>query len=122
MLAPELPGDELEVDVLEATDHPFARAVAGSLHPPYRARGVRQEGGRWSVAARRFRVAELPGVAGEQLEVTVHEGRRSLVVDGMPTASGLEVVLRAARTEHESYVIRARRVRGELWELDVVPL
>lgn len=108
--------------MLEASDHPFARAVAGSLQPPYRARGVRQQGGRWSVAARRLRVAELSRVAGEELELTVHEGRHSLVVDGMPTASGLDVLLAAARPEHASYVLRARRLRGELWELDVVPL
>lgn len=122
LVAPELTGDDLELVVLEPTDHPFSRALAGSLRPPYRARGVRQEGARWSVAARRLRVADLPGVAGEELELTVHDGRRSLVVDGMPTVSGLDVVLAAAEPEHESYVVRARRLRDAVWELDVVPL
>ena len=74
------------------------------------------------MAAKQIDVAELPGVPGEELLLTVQEGSASLEVDGMPTITGLDRVLAAVPAEHESYVVRAARVRDELWELDVAPL
>jgi hypothetical protein len=117
-----LDGDELELVILEGDEHPFARALEGSLEPPYRVRAVRRGPDRWAVAARHVRVEALPGVPGEELLLTVQEGAASLEVDGMPTITGLERVLERVPVEHASYVLRAKRVRDELWELDVAPL
>ena len=121
--APGLDGDEHEVVVLREDDaHPFARALAGELAPPYRARGVRKDGVRWAVGARAFGVAELPGVDGDELTLTVREGARSLVVDGRPTLHRLDVVEGAAGGRFESYFLEARRLEDELWEVEISPL
>lgn len=120
--APGLEGDELELVILEGDEHPFARALEGSLEPPYRVRAVRRGADRWAVAARQVRVESLQGVPGEELLLTVQEGAASLEVDGMPTIAGLDRVLEQVPVQHASYVLRAKRVRDELWELDVAPL
>jgi hypothetical protein len=117
-----LDGDELELVLLEGDDHPFARALEGSLEPPYRVRGVRRGPDSWTVAARHVSVEPLPGVSGEELLLTVQEGEASLEVDGMPTIAGLDRLLEQVPVEHSSYVLRAGRVRDELWELAVDPL
>ena len=44
-------------------------AVERELAPPYRAEAVRREGSLWAVAARRIEVVELPGVAGDEIEL-----------------------------------------------------
>jgi hypothetical protein len=120
--ATDLEGDEVELVLLAGDDHPFAEALRGALEPPYRVRAVRRGGDRWAVAANRVEVVELPGVPGEELLLTVQDGAAALEVDGMPTIAGLDRVLEAVPTEHASYVVRAARVRDELWEVDVAPL
>ena len=121
--APEEPGDEQERVILDpAADDPFAQALVGSLEPPYRLRAVRRDAKRWAVAARRVRVARLPGVPGDELILTVQDGGAALEIDGMPTAGGIEAILVAVPVEHPSYVLSARRLEGERWEVDVVPL
>ena len=119
--APELTGDETEIVVLDETDHPFARALAGSLQPPYRAVGVRR-GERWNVGARRIRIAELPGVEGSELTPTVRDDERMLEVDGRPTLFGLAAVERLDDGRFPSYVLHARRLEAETWEVDSTPL
>jgi hypothetical protein len=85
-------------------------------------RAVRREGDAWSVAAKQIAVTELRDIPGEELLLTVQEGAASLEVDGMPTITGLDRVLAAVPSEHESYVVRATRVRDDLWDVDVAPL
>jgi hypothetical protein len=119
--APALTGDEAEVVVLGDDEHPFARALKASLEPPYRAVGIRR-GDRWNVGAKQIRVAELAGVEGDELSLTVRDEERMLEVDGRPTLFGLEAVERVAGGRFESYVLRARRLQGDTWEVDLAAL
>jgi hypothetical protein len=109
------------VVVLGDSAHPFARALAGSLEPPYRAVGVRR-GERWNVGAKGIRVAQLRGVDGDELSLTVRGDERMLEVDGRPTLFGLDLVERLAGGRFDSYVLRARRLEGDTWEVDVAAL
>jgi glyoxylase-like metal-dependent hydrolase (beta-lactamase superfamily II) len=120
--APDEKGDEVERVVLDPAGDPFAEALASAVEPPFRLRAVRRDARRWAVAGRRVRVVHLPGVAGEELTLTVEDGRAALVVDGMPTAGVADAVIDAVRPSHASYLLSARRVEGERWEVDVVPL
>lgn len=120
--APAAEGDEHERVVLDASGDVFAQALSGTLEPPYRLRAVRRDARQWAVAGRRIRVVELPGVSGAELTLTVHDGGAALAIDGMPTAGGIQAILDAVRVEHDGYVLSARRLEGERWEVDVVPL
>jgi hypothetical protein len=119
---PGLGGDEVELVLLEGDEHPFARALQGAVERPFRVRAVRRGGDRWALAARHIRVARLSGVRGEALLLTVQDGAASLEIDGMPTIAGLEQLLAEVPVDHRSYVVRAGRVRDELWEVDVALL
>jgi hypothetical protein len=99
-----LVGDDAEV--------PLADAL--SLEPPFRVEAVRQAPDLWAVAARRIQVSRFDH-GGEEIELTVQEGNRSLVVDGFPEFGGireLEELLGGA-----DGVVRARRIDGSEWEV-----
>jgi hypothetical protein len=84
-----------------------------SLDPPYRAEAVRRSEGVWAVAARRIEVVELPGVEGTELELTRRAGERTLVVDGERRFGSIPVLEREG-----DHTIRARRLDGDLWEIE----
>jgi hypothetical protein len=121
--APGLKGDRarfvaLSPDVLiveEGPDdvEPLAAAIEGRLTPPYRAEAVRRERDLWAVAARAIEVAELPGVAGTEIELATHGSERTLVVDGEPAFGTIPAL------ERPEQVARARRLDGETWEVVV---
>ena len=99
---------------------PLADVLETRLTPPYRAEAVRREGSVWGVAGRAIEVAREPGLDGEEAELVVAAGGRTLTVDGRPQlarAPGLE-----AAGQGEEYVIRASRLDGDLWEVEVSPL
>ena len=109
--------DELEDGALA----PLADALERTIKPPYRAQAVRQ-GERWAVGAQRIRVVELPSnVHGESLELVAHEGRRTLAIDD-DREFGTIPALELAAGDLDSYVIRATRLDGDLWEMVVSPL
>jgi hypothetical protein len=95
---------------------PLAAALERELRPPYRAEAVRRGEGLWAVAGRRIEVVELPGVSGEELEVTTHGDERTLLVDGERGFGGMP------QLERPEHVVRARRLDGELWEVDAAAL
>lgn len=111
-----LPGGDLVLE--EGPDHlaPFAEALERELDPPYRAEAVRREDALWAVAGRRIEVVELPGVAGSELELATHEGERTLLVDGERAFGSVPAL------ERPDHVVRARRIDGDLWEVDEAPL
>jgi HSP20 family molecular chaperone IbpA len=111
-----LPGGDLVVEEGPDDVRRLAEALEQELQPPYRAEAVRRGDGLWAVAGRRIEVVELPGIAGEELELTSHGEEQTLVVDGeraFGTVASLE------RPEH---VVRARRIDGDRWEVDAAPL
>lgn len=123
----ELPGEacgfvvladgELLLEEGEADPAPLVAALARSVAPPYRARGVRRDEGTWAVAARRLRVVEVPDAPGAEIRVTVTREGRQVEVDGMPTFGGVPVLEQLlGRAEG---VVSARRLRGSSFEIRV---
>ena len=119
-LAAELEGERAEFVVLDDEViveygprgiETFAAAI--SLDPPYRAEAVRREDGLWAVAARRIEVVHLPGIGGQELEQAQHEGERTLVVDGSRSFGSIPLLERQG-----NYAVRARRLDGDLWEIE----
>jgi hypothetical protein len=90
---------------------PLATAVESRLTPPFRAEAVRREGGLWAVAARSVSVLDLPGVSGDEIELTMHDGERTLVVDGESAFGTIP------QLERPGHVVRARRIGDDLWEV-----
>jgi hypothetical protein len=126
--APGLTGDRAELVVL-ADGRTLGAEGAGPVHdalalaPPYRVLAVRRDGATWAVAAVAISVAELPGLAGENLVLVVDEdGARSLEVDGGREVAALEQVERLAAGRTGAYVLRGARIEGELWEVALDPL
>ena len=107
-------------DVVECAE----RAVGAELAPPYRATAVRRHGDTWAVGAVAIEVADLPAdVEGSELMLTVTEqGERELLVDGRPVVADLRALERLAASRHQAYVLRAARLQGSLWEVQVDPL
>jgi hypothetical protein len=124
--APELHGERaafvaLSRDELVVEDGPggigsLAQAVERGLEAPYRAEAVRRHGSLWAVAARAIHVVELPGVAGEEIELTLRNGARTLLIDGQPAFGSIPTL------ERPEHVVRARRIDGAVWEVRVDPL
>jgi hypothetical protein len=111
-----LPGGDLVVEEGPDNPTPLANALDRELETPYRAEAVRRDDALWAVAGRRIELVELPGVAGEELELAAHGPERTLRVDGEPGFGSIPALERA------DHVVRARRITGELWEVDADPL
>jgi hypothetical protein len=131
--APELEGDNLSFVALpdgtllvdgEGDAERLADALDSHIEPPYQAWGVRRDERVWGVAARRIEVAELPEeVKGEELELSSNEGGKTLLVDGAREFGSLPSLERLAEARgYDSYVVRARRLDGRLFEVSVAPL
>ena len=130
--APELSGDEIAFVTLpdgtllvegEGDPELLADALEGQIEPPYKAQAVRRDERRWGVAARRIEVAPLPGVPGDEVELSMNDGQRTLRVDGMPSFGSLPALERLAEAKgYGSYVLRASRLDGALWEVQATPL
>jgi hypothetical protein len=88
-------------------------AEAITLEPPYRAEAVRRDEGVWAVAARRIAVLQLEGVDGDELELAVRDGERTLVVDGR---NGFGTI--PALERDGDFAVRARRLDGDRWEVE----
>jgi hypothetical protein len=102
-----------EIVIEEGPDGLSTLADAISLDPPFRAEGVRRSEGVWAVAARRIEVVRLPGLDGRELEQTRHGGGLTLLVDGARRFGSISALERDA-----DYSVRARRLEGELWEVE----
>jgi hypothetical protein len=102
---------------------PLAEAVEAQLEPPYRAEAVRRHETLWAVAARGIEVVELaedPG--GDEFTLTVRHGERELLVDGARTFGSMPALERLAEARHDAYAVRAARLEGDLWEVEISPL
>ena len=103
---------------------PLAAALRDGIAPPYRALAVRRPEV-WAVGAVSIEVASLdPDASGDELELTWDGATLALTVDNLPAdpsrAQSLERI--AAARENGPYAAHAHRLRGDLWELSVLPL
>ena len=123
--APGLPGDDREFVLLadgtllgDEGDVILAEAVA--VEPPFRAQAIRRGDELWAVGANRIVVVELdddPG--GETVELAVHQGERSLLVDGARVFGSIPSLERLLDGDG---AVRADRLDGALWEVTVAAL
>ena len=100
---------------------PAAEAVESQIEPPYRVRAVRRHGDVWAVAARGIAVATF-SATGDEIELSEHDGERTLSVDGVGLFGTIPELEETGRREGTSYVVRARRLDGDLWEVQADPL
>ena len=82
---------------------------------------MRKEGAIWAVVAQRVRIVQLAGLDGDIVDLSVVDGERELTIDGERTIRPLPGPDRLAG-EHESVVLHAERVDGDLLAVDVFPL
>ena len=94
----------------------FVAEVGRSLDAPYRAEAIRRDERLWAVGARRIEVVALPDVRGDELELVSHDHERTLIVDGDRSLRTIESL------ERPEHVVRAHRLEGESWEVEVDPL
>jgi hypothetical protein len=130
--APELRGDAVEFVVLadgtlivsddqEGDLTTLADALEAQLQAPYRAEGVRQHDQVWAVAGRGIETLTF-AADGEEIELTEHGGERALVVDGAHAFGSIPELEAVGRRHGDAYVVRARRIDGDLWEVATDPL
>ena len=117
-----LPDDTLVVE--EGDDvEPLASALDGVASPPYRAEARRRGGSQWAVGIRAIGVVGLPDdPGGEEILLTANGGERTLLVDGVDTFASLPELERVGEARGASYVVRARRLDGTLWEVEATAL
>jgi hypothetical protein len=131
--APAVPGSELSFvalpdgalvvddDVGDADLGPLAAAVEARLQPPFRARAVRQSDRLWAVSANRIEIARLP-LDADVVDLTVHDGVRTLTVDGESSRRSVSELERLGEREGSAYAVHAERIDDDLWEVRVSPL
>ncbi len=102
---------------------PLAAALDEVTSPPYRAEATRRAETQWTVGVRRIQVVKLPDdPEGEELTLTVHDGERTLVVDGGHAFGSIPALEEIGARRGPSYVVRGRRLDGDLWEVEILPL
>lgn len=95
---------------------PLAAAVEVRLRPPYRARAIRRSGRMWAVSATRLRVEEIRA-EGDELELAVTDAEATLTVDGERSFGSVRELEQIGEAEGATYVVRAARLDGDLWEV-----
>ena len=119
-----LPDGTLVVDEDEPDESlaPLADAVEATVRPPYRAQGVRQGASRWAVAAVRIAVVEAAGLEGDQAELITTDESSTLTIDGKPVYGSVPSFERAGEAHGSTYVVRAERIDGDLWQVEALSL
>ncbi len=101
---------------------PLAAALAGSIVPPYRAVGVRRPE-LWVVGACAIQVLEVTDdLGGDKVEVVQSADELAVRVDGVTSLTHLPQLEQLGAARWEKYVVRARRLAGRLFEIEVEPL
>jgi hypothetical protein len=113
---------ESDEDIADDDIGLFTAALEGSVTPPYRCIAVRRGERRWAAAANGITVARLEhDLGGDSASLSVHDGARTLAVDGAP-AFGSAPELEELAGDLDDYVVEAGRLDGDLWEVRVTPL
>ena len=134
-LAPDLPGEHIEYvaladgtlvvdeDVPDGSLSPLADALEGQISPPYHGYASWQQDEVWAVAAKRVQIVEVPeDVPGDEVQLSVHDGALSTVVDGEESRAEIPSLQTFASQQFGSFVLRASRLDDLLWEVTVIPL
>jgi hypothetical protein len=100
----------------------LADAVEQAIPPPYRAEAVRKGPEAWAVAASRIAIAQIPELTGERAELTSTREGRVLRIDGRTTMGSARELERLGETEGTEYVVLAKRLDGDLWEVEATAL
>ncbi len=108
-------------DVPDGSLAPIADALEQMVSPPYRAAAGRTDGETWAAVAESVVIVELRGIEGDELDLSVVDGERTLTVDGAVTNSALPS-LDALAEEHDAVALHAERVDRDLFAVDVFPL
>ena len=99
---------------------PIADTIEEMVGPPYRAAAARGEGDLWNAVAESVQIVELD-VGSDEVELSVVDGERTLTLGDDQTDRALPA-LDALAAEHDAVAIRAERVDGNLFAVDVFPL
>jgi len=99
----------------------LAAALEGAIDRPYRAFGVRRPE-LWTVGAIAIETAELSFDHGDRFELIRGLEESSLRIDDMPTAEVVPELERLGEERSSTYVVRARRLTGAVFEIEVEPL
>jgi hypothetical protein len=102
---------------------PLASAIDQIASLPYRAEAVRRGESQWAVGIREIEVVELaddPG--GSELTLTARDRERTLLIDGAETLASIPELEQLGSTRGTSYVVRATRLDGSVWEVEAAPL
>lgn len=110
--------DDEAVEAVEA----LADAVEERLPPPFRAEAVRRGETRWAVAAAQIATVEAPGLRGDTAELVSSREGTTLHIDGRPSFGSAPALERAGEVVGAEYVVRAKRLEGDFWEVDVSAL
>ena len=96
----------------------IADAVEQDLAPPYRASAVKQDDGYWLVTARPITVEEF-AFEGDEADVSSTGGVTTFTIDGVETDSSRVPprLLEIGEATGTDYVLRAKRIDGDLWEV-----
>ena len=108
-------------DIPDGSLTPVADQLEEMVSPPYRAAAARGEGDVWTAVAEKILIVELPELPADELELTVVDGQRTLMVGDEQDERALPA-LDALAEEHGSVAIRAERVDGDTFAVDVFPL
>jgi hypothetical protein len=131
--APDVGGDEIDFVTLpdgslivdeeqgEGDLTTLAEAVETQIPAPYRAHGIRRGERVWAVAARKIEVVSFVA-DGEEITLSENGGNRTLTVDGAQAFGSIPELERIGQREGDSYVVRARRLDGDVWEVQANPL
>jgi hypothetical protein len=132
--APGLQGDEVHFVVLDdgtlvvdgteadAALGPLADALEAAIAPPYRAEAIRRDDATWAVAANRISVVSVPELRGDEAELTSTREGKVLKVDGRTALGSARALERWGEAEGTEYVVQARRLDGDLWEVEATAL
>jgi hypothetical protein len=112
----------VEEDEPDGALTPLADAVEASVQPPYRAEAARQTASRWAVGAVKIVVVEAEGLDGSEAELVTTEDSSTLTVDGRSVYASVPAFERAGEAHGRTYVVRAERLDGDLWQVEALPL
>jgi hypothetical protein len=116
--------DDDTVVVEEGEDvEPIAAALDDVIDPPYRADARRRAEDQWAVGLRHIDVIELPDdPGGDEVTLTISDGDRTLDVDGQREFGSIRELEALGPAGGEPFVVRAHRLDGKVWEVEVLPL